>query len=115
MQDSHPGHRTKERIARAIGESARSWEVRRVTEKFDWNNMKPVLGNEKGELLVFEAYSGDHYLYTPTGRAGEYETRVVVEDIVPGEPIPERFLDSSWNVINRQWRSLVMNDSLETL
>jgi len=115
MQDSKIDHKTKTRIARAIGEHRRSPEVERVIERFDWSNMKPVLGNEEAEVLVFEAHSCDHYLYSPTGAFHEYETREVVEDIVPGNPVPDRFLSDSWGYIDPRWRELVRYDCVDDI
>ena len=100
----------RRKIARATSERRVSHSVEQAISVAKENKMKPVLVSEDAELLLLDPYSGEHFLFSPTGPQGEYETREQVEDVSVGDPIPDRFLADSWGVIDPDWRYLVESD-----
>lgn len=116
MTFENPPSRLEKRLARAFGVSrAHHPDVQDAVDAADAAEMEPVLASEAGALLLLDTYSGEHFLFKPTGAVGEYESREHVEDIVAGEPIPGRFLEETWSVLDPDWRMRVENGSVEQL
>ena len=105
----------RRKMARTLGERQGSHPVDQAVSAAKENKMKPVLVSEDAELLLLDPYSGQHFLFSPTGPQGEYDTRKQVDDINVGEPIPDRFLGDSWGVIDPDWRYLVESDRVEDI
>lgn len=104
-------HRTVEelryRLQTIFGVQPADLSVQRALRVAADNSVKIVEATSDKQLLVVDPYSGAHFVFEASGPLGEYDEKRLVEDITPGEPIPDQFLEGDWKPVDRDWRYLV--------
>lgn len=102
----------KRRLGEIFGREHGHYQRKQALGSAEDSGMRIVQATPDARLLLIDPHSATHYEFKPTGPLGEYTTRLKVDVIVTGKPVPDEYLNpprSEWEPLDADWRYLVEN------